>query len=27
MVGIDYWYITGGVMKKRSELVQAEDAE
>ena len=27
IVGIDYWYITSGTLKKRSELEQAEDAE
>ena len=27
IVGLDYWYITGGVMKRRSELEQPENAE
>ena len=27
IVGIDYWYITSSIMKKRSELEQAEDSE
>jgi len=27
IVGMDYWYITSGAMRKRSELDQAEDAD